>query len=234
MSQNVCVFRPAAHSESVRVFGMSDLFDENCSLFKPSSYQIFLKCYSEGSAHLNTVATQNRIAVFKVLRSGIFASLPHTKKMFLKLANGNRVNVAAALYIREYNDPALGRVYRLHFTEQEIITVSDAGDVEKVKQALNDIERGTQKSRADPKHMSLEEVLDRLYDSEINFSISCFWDNGIAVKLGDETNGSAAEHNVRTAAEAATWLDETARCVYPRSKYATGRDPIGAEGNGIQ
>jgi hypothetical protein len=43
----------------------------------------------------------------------------------------------------------------------------------------------------------LEEVLDRLYASEINLSISCFWDNDIDVKLGDEMNGFASIANVK-------------------------------------
>ena len=80
--------------------------------------------------------------------------------------------------------------------------------------------------------MTLDEVLDKLYDSEINFSISCFWDNGIDVKLGDEMNGFRAETNVATSAEAAAWLDAQARRFYPQSKYAIGREPIGSGGNG--
>ena len=80
--------------------------------------------------------------------------------------------------------------------------------------------------------MTLDEVLDRLYDSEINFSISCFWDNNIDVRLGDEMNGFAAEGNVATSAEAAQWLDEQARKLYPRSKYATGKEPPSESGDG--
>ena len=81
-------------------------------------------------------------------------------------------------------------------------------------------------------HLRLDEVLDHLYDSEINFSVSCLWDNGIDVKLGDELNGLKAQGLVRTSAEAAEWLDAHARKHYPRSKYATGHDPLGTEGNG--
>ena len=82
------------------------------------------------------------------------------------------------------------------------------------------------------KEHSLSEVLDKLYASEVNFTISSFWDNGIDVALGDETNGYDAEGNVQTAAEAAEWLDREARQLYPKSKYATGREPISEEGNG--
>ena len=79
---------------------------------------------------------------------------------------------------------------------------------------------------------SLDIVLDQLYASEINFSLSCLWDGGIDVKLGDEMAGFDAETNVRTSAEAAQWLDEQARRLYPKSKYATGTEPLGPEGNG--
>jgi len=80
--------------------------------------------------------------------------------------------------------------------------------------------------------LSLEQVLDALYDSELNFSIASFWDNGLDVKLGDEMNGWDAEGSVQTAAEAAEWLDRKARAIYPKSKYATGKDRIGESGNG--
>jgi hypothetical protein len=82
--------------------------------------------------------------------------------------------------------------------------------------------------------MTLGEVLDRLYDSEINFEISAFWDNGIDVKLGDEMNGYAAESSVRTSEEAAAWLDEQARSHFPKSKYARGFDPPSVFDNGYK
>jgi len=34
-----------------------------------------------------------------------------------------------------------------------------------------------------------EELIHRIYDSEINFKIQCFWDTGFDVYLGDELNG---------------------------------------------
>jgi hypothetical protein len=80
--------------------------------------------------------------------------------------------------------------------------------------------------------MILDEVLDRLYDSEINSASPASFDNGIDVKLGDEMNGFRAEANVATASEAAAWLDVEARRVFPRSKYAAGKDVIGSQGNG--
>jgi len=80
--------------------------------------------------------------------------------------------------------------------------------------------------------MTLSEVLDALYDSEINFSISCFWDNNIDVKLGDQMNGFQAEGNLETANDAARWLDEQARKHYPTSKYATSKEPPSEAENG--
>lgn len=73
--------------------------------------------------------------------------------------------------------------------------------------------------------MTLNEVLDTLYDSEINFSAFCFWDNGIDVKLGDEMNDFSAEVNVRTASEAAAWLDGTAASCLSKVKICTPRRP---------
>jgi hypothetical protein len=55
--------------------------------------------------------------------------------MFLKLGAGH-VNIAAAVYVKQYDDPALGKVFRLHFTEREIITISDPDDLQKVEKAL--------------------------------------------------------------------------------------------------
>jgi hypothetical protein len=49
----------------------------------------------------------------------------------------------------------------------------------------------------------LQTVMMALYDSEINCSITSFWDNGFTVKFGDEMNGFVAESLVRTPPEAA-------------------------------
>jgi hypothetical protein len=59
------------------------------------------------------------------------------------------------------------------------------------------------------------DVPQRLYDSEINFSISCFWDGGFTVKLGDEMNGFVARETVGTYDEALAWLELTADEHYP-------------------
>ena len=71
--------------------------------------------------------------------------------------------------------------------------------------------------------MDIEIVLNRLYESEINCSISTFWDNGWDVKLGDEMNGFRAEGNFRSLDEVAAFLDREARKHFPDSAYALGR-----------
>jgi hypothetical protein len=58
--------------------------------------------------------------------------------------------------------------------------------------------------------MTDDDIFQRLYDSEINFRISCFWDGGFDVKLGDEMNGYLAEHQVKTWAEVGPWLRDQA------------------------
>jgi squalene cyclase len=59
-----------------------------------------------------------------------------------------------------------------------------------------------------------------LYDSEINYSISCFWDCGWAVKLGDALNGWAAEARCDSWDEAAQFLRDAAISAYPDSSFA--------------
>lgn len=53
-------------------------------------------------------------------------------------------------------------------------------------------------------------VFQKLYDFEINFSVSCFWDGGFKIKIGDEMNGFKAEGSVRMWAEVEPWLAEQA------------------------
>src|SRR5260370_42326310 len=48
--------------------------------------------------------------------------------------------------------------------------------------------------------------LQRIYDSEMNVSISWLWDGGIDVKLGDEMNGYDAEASLLTVPEILPWL----------------------------
>lgn len=49
-------------------------------------------------------------------------------------------------------------------------------------------------------------ILQAIYDEEINFSITTFWDGGFDFKLGDKQNGFKAEETFYTFAEGVHWL----------------------------
>jgi hypothetical protein len=68
--------------------------------------------------------------------------------------------------------------------------------------------------------LSLEKELQKIYDSEINVSISWFWDGGIDVKLGDEMNGYVAEEQLKRIDEILPWLQKAIAEHYPNSTYA--------------
>ena len=74
-------------------------------------------------------------------------------------------------------------------------------------------------------------ILQRLYDSEINFSISTFWDDGFEVKLGDGMNGFVAEANVQNFAEVKHWLTKQVERHYPNSLFVTGKKPPASAGS---
>lgn len=63
-------------------------------------------------------------------------------------------------------------------------------------------------------------VIQIIYDSEINFSISCFWDRGFDVKLGDPMNKYTMEDNFYSYAEVLSWLVEKVKEFYPHSEAA--------------
>lgn len=63
-------------------------------------------------------------------------------------------------------------------------------------------------------------LIERLHDSEINGSISWFFDGGWRVQLGDKLNGVEAEDVVTSYAEAEAWLDRKARELHPDSMFA--------------
>jgi len=66
----------------------------------------------------------------------------------------------------------------------------------------------------------IEQILRDLYASEINASLSWFWDGGFDVALGDEMNGYGAQDTVSTLDEAAEWLRSNAVQLYPDSEFA--------------
>jgi hypothetical protein len=69
---------------------------------------------------------------------------------------------------------------------------------------------------------SLTQVLQALYRSEINVTISCFWDGGWEVQLGDQLNGFVAETWFDNAKldDAAAWLADNAKRHFPKSEFA--------------
>lgn len=66
-------------------------------------------------------------------------------------------------------------------------------------------------------------ILQDLYDSEINVSISTFWDAGYDMKIGDNMNGFDEEGSVETWAEVEPWLERAAIAHYPDSVFAQNR-----------
>jgi hypothetical protein len=63
------------------------------------------------------------------------------------------------------------------------------------------------------------EVLQRLYDSEINARIGWVWDGGVTWQLGDKHNGWKATGNEETVALAAVALAKAAAEHYPGSEF---------------
>jgi len=64
------------------------------------------------------------------------------------------------------------------------------------------------------------EILQRLYDSEINAGIEWVWDGGVKWQLGDELNGWRATGSAATVALAVPELAENAAAEYPESDFA--------------
>ena len=63
-------------------------------------------------------------------------------------------------------------------------------------------------------------LLQSIYDDELNISISWFWDAGIDVVIGDQANGIKAENNFDTIIEAMQWLRQRLIELYPESDFA--------------
>lgn len=68
----------------------------------------------------------------------------------------------------------------------------------------------------------LIDVLQALYRSEINASVSSFWDSDWNVQIGDEINGFKVSKGFRNEAldDAAAWLVAEAKSAYPDSDFA--------------
>lgn len=77
------------------------------------------------------------------------------------------------------------------------------------------------------------DVLQALYDSEINFSIHTFWDAGFTVALGDEMNGFVwIEDEFRTLQEGIDALAAAACQHFPNSTFAKARSATMTEPGG--
>jgi len=78
----------------------------------------------------------------------------------------------------------------------------------------------------------LERILQQLHNSEINARVETFYDAGMRLWIGDESNGIQSETTINRTAifaaprkwpegvTAASWLHEVALRLYPDSKYA--------------
>lgn len=65
------------------------------------------------------------------------------------------------------------------------------------------------------------EILQHLYDAELNASVGWFWDEGVEWKLGDDRgNGIKAEGHAPTVEEALKALANAAIHFYPHSDFA--------------
>jgi hypothetical protein len=65
-------------------------------------------------------------------------------------------------------------------------------------------------------------IMQRLFESDINFVIYSFGDRGFRVYLGDKKNGYRANGECRTWTDVERWLDAQARIHFPDSDFARG------------
>lgn len=68
--------------------------------------------------------------------------------------------------------------------------------------------------------VDVSNILQDIYDSEINITISWFWDSGINAIIGDTTNGVKKARGFDTIIEALAWLKVTIIELYPDSEFA--------------
>lgn len=68
--------------------------------------------------------------------------------------------------------------------------------------------------------------LQKIYDSEINFEISSFWDGGFTFKLGSEYQGYEAKKGFYFFKSGVEWLINQVMIFDPKSEYAQNRIKI--------
>ena len=66
----------------------------------------------------------------------------------------------------------------------------------------------------------ISNILQDIYDSEINLTISWFWDEGINIVIGDNTNGIRKARNFDTIRQALSYLAVAVSEMYPDSDFA--------------
>lgn len=70
-----------------------------------------------------------------------------------------------------------------------------------------------------PKHDTTV-VLQDLYDSEVNFTITTMWDGGFHLELGDYMNGFKAKRTVKKFADAGDWFVSAGCSHFPHTEFA--------------
>ena len=73
----------------------------------------------------------------------------------------------------------------------------------------------TVREQRDSEPPSVTEILQRLYDSEINAAVYWVWDGGVTWQLGDKHNGWKAKGNASTVALAVVELAKAAAQHWP-------------------
>lgn len=79
---------------------------------------------------------------------------------------------------------------------------------------------GSTEAAGEGGEMKPRHILQSLYDSEINASISWFWDGGFDWRLGDELNGYVAEGTADSFSGACEELRLSAIRHFPHSTFA--------------
>lgn len=66
----------------------------------------------------------------------------------------------------------------------------------------------------------MKNLIKSLYESEINVTISWFWDGGFEIKIGDEMNGFKSTFTTNDLSVLEQHLEMKAKELYPESKFA--------------
>lgn len=76
--------------------------------------------------------------------------------------------------------------------------------------------------KQDWKTIPTEVIVDKMYESEINFSISAFFNAGFTVEIGDDFNGfNGKVKNLQSFSEAVNCLAMNISRIYPISDFTT-------------